>query len=385
MALERFHDQEVTTEREDPRRGPSRHGEEEALEQRVFERTAELASVNRQLSREIADRKRAEREIADLNGALELRVSQRTTELLEANRALEREVAEHKQSVDDLLLSEERFRGLVEERDKLLEELRSAVAVRDEFLSIASHEFKTPVTALQLQLQALLTGLEKRRREPGPAGLAITDDRLEARLRFAQRQVQRLTRLVDSLLDITHLATGEMDVELEELDVGVVLAEVIERYQAELRSAGCTVRLERGPSLTGHYDRLRLEQIFSTLLSNAVKFGARRPVQIGVTSDGDTVEVRVRDEGIGVLAEDRERIFDRFARAVSGRNYGGFGMGLWIARQAARALGGEVRIEASTSAGASFLVTLPRSGRPARDEETATPPNPMPKLIPPQT
>ena len=326
MAWERFEEHETHHRRiEEESESRGRGAEEEALEERVFERTAQLAAVNRQLSQEIGDRKRAEREIAELD-----------------------------------------------------RELRSAVAVRDEFLALASHEFKTPVTALQLQLQAVLTTLEKRRGD-GPdqggaaAGSAVGDaagvslggpvlDRLEARLRFAQRQVQRLTRLVDNLLDITHLAAGTLGVELEAVDVGAVLAEVVERHQPELRGAGCVVRLSLGPALDGRFDRLRLDQVFSNLLSNAMKFGARRPIDIHAKSDAQAIHVQVRDQGIGVSPADQERIFDRFARAVSERNYGGFGLGLWLARQAARALGGDITIDSQPGEGASFTVTLPRSG-----------------------
>jgi signal transduction histidine kinase len=110
----------------------------------------------------------------------------------------------------------------------------------------------------------------------------------------------------------------------------------------------------------GGWDRLRLEQITTNLLSNAIKYGPGKPIEITLAGDEQRATLRVRDQGIGIAAEDHGRIFERFERAVSPRRYGGFGLGLWIVRRVADALGGTIDVESRPGAGATFTVTLPR-------------------------
>ena len=235
-------------------------------------------------------------------------------------------------------------------------QLQRAVAARDEFLSIASHELRTPLTALQLELQALQKRLGR--------GDTMTSEQLSHRLETGIRQVNRLGKLVNSLLDISRLTAGRIDLQIAEVDLAEVAREVTARLATEAARAGCTLSFAAGEGrATGQWDRLRLEQIASNLVSNAIKYGGGRPIEVAVEHDGVRARLRVSDRGIGIAPEDQARIFDRFERAVSERHYGGFGLGLWIVRQIVHALQGGIWVQSRVGEGATFIVELPRERR----------------------
>jgi signal transduction histidine kinase len=241
---------------------------------------------------------------------------------------------------------------------RLFQESQEAIRLRDEFLAVAAHELRTPLTTLGLQLGTLV---QRARRE--------TSGDLVERLERGLRQVRRLGTLVETLLDVSRLSTGGLPLSPERLDLGALLGEVLERFEAEAQSMGCALRLEAAPGIVGQWDRMRVEQVVSGLLSNALKFGARHPVEIRVASDGKVARVVVEDRGIGVPADQLERIFERFGRAVSSRSYGGLGLGLYLARRAAEAHGGRVWAEQRQGGGARFTVELPLEApsRPSKE------------------
>ncbi|HZI10940.1 MAG TPA: ATP-binding protein [Myxococcus sp.] len=237
--------------------------------------------------------------------------------------------------------------------EALAEELREALQTRDEFLSIASHELKTPLTSVQLQLQMLLRSVPP----DAPGGLStLVRQRAEASL----RPVTRLHQLVMTLMDVSRIRAGRLQLQEEVVDLTTLTQELVTRLQEDAALARCPVRLdaEDGP-LAGRWDRLRLEQVLTNLLSNAFKYGAQRPVEVRVARDGGFARLTVRDHGIGIAPEDHERIFQRFERAVSERHYGGFGLGLWIVRQIVDSLHGDIRVESQPGQGATFIVRLP--------------------------
>lgn len=243
----------------------------------------------------------------------------------------------------------------------LYEEAQRAVKVRDDFLTIASHELKTPLTPIQLHLQSLTRQV---RQEP-PGQLA--PKRLEAKLDTMARQVRRLETLIYGLLDISRLTGKRLDLELEEVDLSAVIADVVGRFRAEAEQAKTTLDVQVPPSLVGEWDRLRVDQIVTNLMSNALKFGAGKPVAVTAATVGDNVRLQVRDGGIGIAPDDQARIFQRFERAVPTRHFGGFGLGLWIVRQIVEALGGTISVESAPGRGATFTVDLPR--RRAQQEQ----------------
>ena len=243
---------------------------------------------------------------------------------------------------------------------KARSEAEAAVQMRDEFLSIASHELKTPLTPLLLQMQILLRAL----RTGG-----ITSDspeQLAGILEGAERQTRRFATLVEQLLDVSRIAAGRLELEVEKVDLAEVAASVAARFDAEIARSGSPFTLALDGPVIGRWDRLRLEQVIGNLLSNAIKYGAGKPIELRVDREGETARLVVRDRGIGIDPADQERIFRRFERAASSRTYAGLGLGLYVVRQIVEAHGGAVRVASAPGAGTAFTVELPRRrARPA--------------------
>jgi PAS domain S-box-containing protein len=240
------------------------------------------------------------------------------------------------------------------ENARLYREAREAVRARDEFLSIASHELKTPLTTLQLQIQGLV-------RKIGSATGGPTLEALGPRLSTAARQVERLTGLINNLLDISRITAGRLDLDLETVDLTSVVGDVVARSREDLARAGCVLELRNDGPCVGRWDRLRVEQVVGNLLSNAIKYGAGHPIEMSVAGDSESARFSIRDHGIGIPPEDQARIFQRFERAVSDRHYGGLGLGLWIVRQIVDAFGGTIQVESGAGQGSNFRVVLPKA------------------------
>lgn len=232
---------------------------------------------------------------------------------------------------------------------------RELVRARDEFLGIASHELRTPLVPLTLLLQTLAIQLER-------DGAALPPEKVLDKVRRAEAQVHHLHRLVDRLLDVTRLDDGGPALQLEQVDLDALVAEVVERSRPDLERAGCAFTLRGRPGLVGRWDRVRVEQVVVNLLDNALKYGRGRPVSIDLALDGATAVLSVRDEGIGIPSGDQRRLFGRFERAVSTRHYGGFGLGLWISRRIVEALAGTIDVESEVGRGSTFVVRLPLAG-----------------------
>ncbi|MCP3098469.1 AAA family ATPase [Myxococcus sp. K15C18031901] len=233
---------------------------------------------------------------------------------------------------------------------RLYREAQDAVRLRDEFLSIAAHELYTPITALQLSVQGLA-------RSEAPSREA-----LQRTSRATQSQTRRLAHLVDELLDVSRIQTGRLHLTLEWVDLAAVVRDVVEGMSDAFSRSGCALELRLGDGCVGRWDRVRLEQVVTNLLSNALKFGAGRPIDVLVDGGDGQVRLCVLDRGIGIPEERLPHIFGRFERAVSSREYGGLGLGLFIVREIVGALGGRVRAESTLGAGARFMVELPCQG-----------------------
>ena len=241
---------------------------------------------------------------------------------------------------------------LDEERTKLTQ-AEEAVRLRDEFLSIASHELKTPLTALSMQVEYLVRLARKWN------GGAATG-KLQTGLMALQRIVQRFIGLVDQLLDVSRLTAGRLQLEREPTDLGEVIRRVLDQFHSELTRAGCALQTDIAADVRGNWDPLRLEQIVSNLVSNACKYGRGEPIEVRLTATQPGIAVlTVRDHGIGIHPEHQARIFERFERNVTGRTIVGFGLGLWIARQMVEAHGGRIGVESAPGDGATFTVELP--------------------------
>jgi len=259
----------------------------------------------------------------------------------------------------DLALAEElgRRAGSAVENARLYRAAQDAVRLRDDFLSIASHELKTPLTALALQIESLRRVLD---RDP-----ARGDERVRDRVGRIEQYTGRLERLIDQLLDVSRITAGRMVIDREKTDLAALVREVADRFESELARSGCELRLGGDAHVDGRWDRSRIDQILTNLISNAIKYAPKAPIDVIVRDAGDHAHLEVRDRGIGIDPEAHQRIFGRFERAVSDKNYGGFGLGLWIAKEIVVAHGGAIRFESEAGKGSVFIVDLPKDERPA--------------------
>lgn len=251
---------------------------------------------------------------------------------------------------------------------RLVSELEQSLRTRDDFLSIAAHELKTPLTPLRLQVTSLMHSAE----ESQP----MAPDQLLRRLGAIDRVVVRLEELIDRLLEISRIQAGAIALELEDVDLAAVASEIAERLRREAEQAGSSLTVEAAGPVVGRWDRARLEHVFSSLLSNAIKFGTGKPIDVAVASVDGAARVEVRDHGIGIDAAEQERIFERFERAAPLRHYGGFGLGLWTARRIVEAHDGHITVASRPGHGSVFTVELPLHPLPESIGQPPTVPRP---------
>lgn len=241
-------------------------------------------------------------------------------------------------------------RALEQTAQAELRKVGDDVRARDEFISIAAHELRTPLTPLKLQLDTLRRTVQ---------AVGIQDPRVMRHLERSGAQVQRLFQLVERLLDVSRVATGRLGLLMEELDLSRLATEVADRFREEAEVAGCQLETHIPGPVRGLWDQLRIEQVLSSLLSNAIKYGAGHPIDVSVEGHGELARLSVRDQGIGLAREDAGRIFERFERAVSPGSYGGMGLGLYVAKQIVEAHGGNIVVRSQPGKGSTFTVVLP--------------------------
>ncbi|NMO18368.1 histidine kinase [Pyxidicoccus fallax] len=258
------------------------------------------------------------------------------------------ESASLKRAKDELYRLNLELEHRVQERTA---ELQRAVAARDEFLSVASHELKTPITSLQLYVQGILRAHE---------GGALATEQLTARLHRVREQCGRLDKLVNNLLDVSRADANALSMSRERFDLSVLVADTAERFAEEFARARCEVSVHAVDPVTGEWDRMRLEQVFTNLFQNAVRYAPGSKVDIHVTESNGHAHVTVRDSGPGIPEREHARIFERFTQAEGPRAFaGGFGLGLWLVKQVVEAHGGGVTLASRPGAGAAFTVSLP--------------------------
>jgi signal transduction histidine kinase len=182
---------------------------------------------------------------------------------------------------------------------------------------------------------------------------------LSDRLEKLARSGVRLEKLIEQLLDVSRITAGRLRLEPEPFDLVELIQEVVARFNDESARARTPVSVCGIDHLRGLWDRSRIDQVVTNLLSNAIKYGKGKPIEIEVRAADGVVLVRVTDHGIGIDPAQHARLFSRFERAVSAREYGGLGLGLWIVRQIIEASGGEIGVESASSSGSTFTFQLP--------------------------
>ncbi len=233
------------------------------------------------------------------------------------------------------------------------EELKRAVVARDEFLSIASHELRTPTTSIVLTLQSLQAKCD--------SGEELDRKEVCRKVKVANRGMDRLINLINELMNVSRL-TRPRDLKLTELDFCEVVRGVLDTHEEKMNSQRIhVIKHIPNEAIRGRWDEERVEQIVFIMVDNAVKYGLNRPIEVDVVHRVGHVELRVRDHGLGIKPQDRQRIFERFERAQPAKHYGGMGLGLWLASVAAKAMEGSVWVEDPPlgGTGAVFVLHLP--------------------------
>ncbi|MES2525949.1 MAG: PAS domain-containing sensor histidine kinase [Bdellovibrionota bacterium] len=246
------------------------------------------------------------------------------------------------------------FREISEEKKKE-QDLRKAISSRDEFMSLASHELKTPLTSLKLQSQILKKLIEKNDSDLFPTQKVIGFSEQ------TEKQVARLSRLIDDMLDISRIKTGKLSIVKEEFNLCDVVRDVLERMEGQFQSNGYAVPVfHECPEARGKWDLLRLEQAIMNLLTNAIRYGEKNLVTLKVESQAETVKLSVTDQGIGIRTEDQEKVFQRFQRVSTIKDTSGLGLGLYLTSQIVEAHGGKILVKSKLGEGSTFTIVLPR-------------------------
>ncbi len=227
------------------------------------------------------------------------------------------------------------------------------VKARDEFLSIASHELKTPLSAMLLQIQTALHNIRN---------VSLANFSVESLLRMLQsteQQSKRLSKMINDLLNVSLITTGRIELEKEEVDLSELVKDVVERFTEKAEKEGSPIKIHVQEKVIGEWDKLRIEQAVTNLISNAIKYGNSKPIMVEVIKRGAVGELTVNDQGIGIPKDRQEKIFERFERAVSNHHYKGLGVGLYITQQIVKAHHGKMRLDSKPNDGSTFIVELP--------------------------
>ncbi|WNG60008.1 AAA family ATPase [Archangium gephyra] len=260
----------------------------------------------------------------------------------------------------DLAMELARRAAICIDNARLFQESQDAIRLREDFLSVASHELNTPLTSLRLAVQGLHRSTQG---SPTPA--------MARSLRIIDQQAKRLATLNSELFDVSGLQEGKLELHLENVDLEELIREVAEQFDSALTRVECPLYLHFEGVVRGRWDRSRLEQVVTHLLSNASKFGVGKPIHVSAERVGEHVRLVVRDHGIGIEPEQLPTIFERLKRGVSAKKYGGLGLGLHIVCEIVTRLGGTIHVETKVGEGSSFTVELPCAG-PASSEAVRT-------------
>jgi signal transduction histidine kinase len=262
--------------------------------------------------------------------------------------------------MDALAEANRQQEALVQQLQYAQRELERAVRMRDDFMSMVSHELRTPLNTLFLETQVRKLHLSKGNLAPfGP-------DRLPAMIERDQRQIQNMVRLIDDMLDVTRMRRGALSIRPKPVNLSALARGVVEDLAQQAEAAGSVVELKAPATVDGVWDEFRIEQVLTNLLTNALRYGGGKPIEVTVAQAGETAQMTVRDHGIGIAPEDHERVFEQFERTDDSRKHApGLGLGLYITREIVRSHGGEVGLKSAQGEGAEFRVTLPlRASQP---------------------
>src|SRR5712692_5562174 len=289
-------------------------------------RGIERRRLRLELKARVVELERANQEVADLNSSLQLRIDEATAEL------------------------KERY-----------EQLKELDRMKSQFLSIASHELKTPITAMSGFLQVALRRVRRMGQEEAAAPVADGLRGITEQLEVVYRQTGKLARLIDELLDVSRIQTGRIEFRYGDVDMGELANEVATRMQLTTTTHQISVKRENGAVVTA--DRDHIEQVLNNLVTNAIKYSpGGGPIVIDVAPEDGGARISVRDKGIGIPGEELESIFGLFYRSPdrAARDQAGMGLGLYISKEIVNRHGGRIWAESNGEGGSTFHVALPR-------------------------
>lgn len=241
----------------------------------------------------------------------------------------------------------------VTEQKKIREALEQANQAKEELLSVCSHELRTPVTSMKLSTQIFLRGFRNH------GFKFISPQKVVQMVEQLDRQLDRLNRLIEEMLDFSRISGGRLKISCEKLDLTELVDDLVSRMSPQLSQEGIKIFLQKEGAISGEWDRFRLEQVLSNLLSNALKYGAGKPIRVRVWKKSLFAFLSVEDEGHGIDPGDHERIFLPYERGFSVRQISGLGLGLYISDQIIKAHGGSIQVESHINKGAKFIIKLP--------------------------
>jgi signal transduction histidine kinase len=233
-------------------------------------------------------------------------------------------------------------------------QLKDAIRYRDDFLSIASHELKTPITSLSLQLQLTERSIDaERNTAPSPKKLAQVLD-------LSRKQINRLTFLIEDLFDVSRIQTGKLNFIFEKIHLSILVRDMVDRYVEQLKKTQTSLEIDIEEDIYIKGDYPRLEQVMDNLISNAIKYAPGSPLTIQLRSEAEKAILVVKDSGLGIAKDKQEKIFDRYERATESKNISGLGLGLFIVREIVKAHSGIVLLESDKGQGAKFIIEFPK-------------------------
>jgi len=248
--------------------------------------------------------------------------------------------------------SRRRQQALVSELQTAQADLKRALQMRDEFMSMVVHELRTPLSVLAMEVRV-------RQHQVAAQNTAFfAPENLSRMFERDQRQVRSLTRLIDDMLDVSQIQHGKLSIRRSRCDLTAMLKRVVAEVQGQRSDVPIALQADC-VDLVGDWDEFRLEQVVVNLLTNALRYGGGKPVQVELTQLPGAAAIRVTDQGVGIAPEDRARVFEQFVRVGDRLRAPGLGLGLYITKQLVEAHGGTISVESALGEGSTFTVALP--------------------------
>ncbi|WP_322847110.1 hybrid sensor histidine kinase/response regulator [Pseudomonas sp. B33.4] len=258
-----------------------------------------------------------------------------------------------KQQVEALEQARREQEALLQQLQSTQLELEQAVRMRDDFMSIVAHEVRTPLNGLILETQLRKMHLAR------DNAAAFTLDKMHAMVDRDERQIKSLIRLIEDMLDVSRIRTGKLSIRPSRFDLVQLVSNLLQNFAQQIEAAETEVSFSAPAPVEGNWDEFRIEQVVTNLLTNALRYGGRSPIQVRVYREGDEARVEVQDRGIGISQENQKRIFQQFERVSAKTVVAGLGLGLFISEQIVAAHGGSIVVESEINEGAQFRVCLP--------------------------